>query len=78
MGHSIKYTGRPLKQAHSQHPIKGGHFDRRKKILQETLNEFDVPSALKVIGSRIPMRFEHRLRKTEKANAMLWRLGSMP
>ena len=47
MGHPIAYTGRPLKQAHTQHPIKGGHFDRRKKILQETLNEFDVPSALK-------------------------------
>ena len=47
MGHSIAYTGRPLKQAHTQHPIKGGHFDRRKKILHETLNEFDVPSALK-------------------------------
>ena len=31
MGHSVSYTGRPLKQAHSQHPIKGGHFDRRKK-----------------------------------------------
>ena len=47
MGHPVSYTGRALKQAHAQHPIKGGHFDRRKKILQETLNEFDIPSALK-------------------------------
>ena len=47
MGHPVSYTGRALKQAHAQHPIKGGHFERRKKILQETLNEFDVPCTLK-------------------------------
>ena len=47
MGHPVSYTGRPLRQAHTQHPIKGGHFDRRKKILEDTLNEFDVPCTLK-------------------------------
>lgn len=47
MGHSIKYTGRPLRQAHAQHPIKGGHFDRRKTILKETLEAFNVEADIR-------------------------------
>lgn len=46
MGHPIKYSGRPLRAAHSQHPIKGGHFDRRRTILKETLERFGVDVSL--------------------------------
>ena len=47
MGHPVKYTGRPLKAAHAQHPINGGHFDRRRTILKETLERFGVDESLK-------------------------------
>jgi len=46
MGHPVRYTGRPLKAAHSQHPINGGHFDRRRTILREILESFDVSPSL--------------------------------
>lgn len=46
MGYPVKYSGRPLKAAHSQHPINGGHFDRRRTILKETLESFDVHPTL--------------------------------
>ena len=38
----IKYTGRPMKVAHAQHTIFGGHFERRLQILRETLADHAV------------------------------------
>lgn len=43
LGADIEYRGRPLAEAHSRHPIMGGQFARRLKILRETLEEFRVP-----------------------------------
>ena len=43
LGAPITYSGRELKQAHLRHKIMGGHFDRRRKILEETLAECNVP-----------------------------------
>lgn len=43
LGADIEYTGRPLDRAHAAHRIMGGQFMRRLKILEETLEEFDVP-----------------------------------
>lgn len=42
LGADVRYTGRPLREAHARSPIMGGHFDRRRKILEETLAAHDV------------------------------------
>ena len=44
LGANVKYQGRPLHLVHSKHPIMGGHFARRRQILKETLEEYDVPA----------------------------------
>jgi hemoglobin len=38
----VKYTGRPMRTAHAQHTIFGGHFERRLQILRETLRDHAV------------------------------------
>src|SRR3990170_8343811 len=43
LGAQISYQGRPLAIAHAKHPIMGGHFARRRQILKETLETYDVP-----------------------------------
>jgi hemoglobin len=44
LGADVKYTGRPMRVAHAQSPIFGGHFERRLQILRETLNDHAVDS----------------------------------
>lgn len=39
-----KYTGRPMRTAHAQSPIFGGHFERRLQILRETMRDHAVDS----------------------------------
>ena len=36
-GADVKYTGRPMRTAHANSPIFGGHFERRLQILRETM-----------------------------------------
>jgi hemoglobin len=43
LGAGIPYTGRELSAAHRRHPILGGHFARRRTILQQTLQRHHVP-----------------------------------
>jgi hemoglobin len=38
----VKYTGRPMRVAHAQSPIFGGHFERRLQILRETMADHGV------------------------------------
>lgn len=47
LGAEVKYTGRPLGEAHASHPIMGGHFARRKQIFKETLERFGVADEIK-------------------------------
>jgi hemoglobin len=47
LGANIKYTGRPLGKAHVNHPIMGGHFARRRQILKETLEAYQVAEEIK-------------------------------
>jgi len=47
LGADIEYEGRPLEQAHASHPIMGGQFARRLQILKETLDEHNVPQAVR-------------------------------
>ena len=49
LGGDVKYTGRPMRTAHAQSPIFGGHFERRLQILRETLRDHGVdPDVQKV------------------------------
>jgi hemoglobin len=43
---NITYSGRPMRTAHAQHTIFGGHFERRLQILRETLADHHVPAAV--------------------------------
>ena len=47
LGAHIEYQGRPLDRAHARHPIMGGHFARRKQILKETLELYEVAENIK-------------------------------
>jgi len=38
----VSYTGRPMRVAHAQSPIFGGHFERRLQILRETMRDHGV------------------------------------
>ena len=42
----VTYTGRPMRTAHAQHTIFGGHFERRLQILRETLRDHAVDPAV--------------------------------
>ena len=46
LGAGVKYTGRPMRTAHAQHTIFGGHFERRLQILRETLADHRVAPAV--------------------------------
>ncbi len=45
----IKYTGRPMRTAHAQSPIFGGHFERRLQILRETLRDHAVDAEVQQV-----------------------------
>ena len=47
LGAQVEYQGRPLDQVHAKHPIMGGHFDRRRQILKETLEVYRVAEPIK-------------------------------
>ncbi len=47
LGADVVYTGRDLAAAHAAHPIMGGQFMRRKRILEETLERFGVPEHIR-------------------------------
>ena len=42
LGGEVRYTGRPMRAAHAQSPIFGGHFERRLQILRETLADHAI------------------------------------
>lgn len=48
LGAPIKYSGRPLRDAHAKHRIMGGQFARRRRILEEVLLERDAPEEVRV------------------------------
>jgi truncated hemoglobin YjbI len=63
LGADIPYTGRPIPEAHAAHPIMGGQFMRRLKILEETLQELGVAPHIR----------EHWLAHTEKLRPLVTR-----
>lgn len=42
LGGDVRYTGRPMREAHAGSPILGGHFARRQKLLRDTLEDHGV------------------------------------
>jgi hemoglobin len=42
LGADIRYTGKPMREAHARVPILGDHFDRRVQLLTNTLADHDV------------------------------------
>jgi len=49
LGADVQYQGRPLAKVHANHPIMGGHFARRRQILKETLESFQVPEEIQTV-----------------------------
>lgn len=49
LGANVQYQGRPLAKVHANHPIMGGHFARRRQILKETLQSFQVPEEIQSV-----------------------------
>ncbi|MBX3248871.1 MAG: group 1 truncated hemoglobin [Myxococcales bacterium] len=47
LGAPVRYSGRPIQQAHGPHAIFGGHFERRLVILGEVLERAGVPADVK-------------------------------
>ena len=52
LGAGIEYRGRPLAKVHANHPIMGGHFERRRQIFKETLESYQVPEEIKTVMLR--------------------------
>lgn len=42
LGADIAYSGRSMPDAHARSPILGGHFERRLKILRDTIRDHAV------------------------------------
>ena len=49
LGADIPYTGRTMAKAHQNHPIMGGQFNRRMVILQQVLQDFEVPAPIQTV-----------------------------
>ena len=47
LGAPVEYTGRTIRDAHGRHPIMGGQFDRRRRILEEVIDEYGVQPEVK-------------------------------
>ena len=43
LGGPVVYSGRPLAEAHASSPILGGHFQRRRQLLANSLRDHAVP-----------------------------------
>ncbi len=46
LGADVPYEGRPIREAHAQHPILGGQFSRRKVLLRDALVAQGAPVAV--------------------------------
>ncbi len=47
LGADVAYTGRPLREAHAPHPILGGQFMRRRKLLADAIARAGLPDAVR-------------------------------
>jgi hemoglobin len=47
LGAPVTYGGRDLREAHKSHPIMGGQYARRRRILETTLEKHGVPAEIR-------------------------------
>jgi hemoglobin len=59
------YEGKPLPAAHAHLPLLPGHFDRRHRLLQQVLDECNVPPDVK----RVWLQIDEALRPSVLASA---------
>ena len=53
LGGPQRYEGKPLPEAHAQLPLLPGHFDRRHWLLEQVLDQHDVPDEVKQLWLRV-------------------------
>ncbi len=58
LGGNSSYQGKGLREAHQQLRVRPAHFDRRQRIMQAVLRDFEVDEGI----SRQWLALEHRLR----------------
>ena len=46
LGGPQRYHGKPLPEAHAKLPLLPGHFDRRHRLLEETLRAHSIPASV--------------------------------
>jgi truncated hemoglobin YjbI len=68
LGADVEYTGQPIRVAHAKHPIMGGQFERRLKILEEVFAELNIPGVIR----------EHWLTHDESLRSQILRPGAGP
>jgi len=47
LGADVPYTGRPIRALHARHPIQGGHFMRRRKLLSDAIERAGLPDEVR-------------------------------
>ncbi len=47
LGGPQRYRGKPLPEAHARLPLLPGHFDRRHRLLEETLDAHAIPASVR-------------------------------
>ncbi len=47
LGADVPYTGRPMRAVHAAHPILGGQFLRRRKLLADAIARAGLPDAVR-------------------------------
>jgi len=53
LGGPQRYDGKPLPEAHASLPILDGHFDRRHRLLEQTLAHHRVPDDARIEWLRV-------------------------
>ena len=61
LGGPVVYGGRDIGQVHAPLPIMGGHFDRRRQILIDTLREYEVPEDVQEVWIAHVDRLRHQI-----------------
>ncbi|HSY23570.1 MAG TPA: group 1 truncated hemoglobin [Polyangiaceae bacterium] len=47
LGGPQRYRGKPLPEAHAKLPLLPGHFDRRHRLLEQTLRAHSIPESVR-------------------------------
>ena len=67
LGGPQRYSGRPLKKAHGGHPIMGGQFNRRLRLLDQTLLDHGVPEEVRLAWLAHNERLRSHITRDNKA-----------